>query len=260
MSKWSAYPLRRICCRVSYDGTDYHGWQVQPNLSNTIQGVLQDTLSQFLEEVIQVDGASRTDAGVHAQDQLVAFTSQHPIRLEGLIKGVNRRLPSSIAMREPVEVPLDFQPRFVNQGKIYRYQILSRSTPDPLKERYTYRVPYPLDPERICKALEVWVGTHDFKSFAATDGQHQHSIRTIWHASLQHPTPEIFELRFGGNGFMKQMVRNLVGTAIEVGRGRWTADQVKDILDARDRTQAGPTAPAKGLILEHMLWFPPSDK
>lgn len=249
-------PSRRICLRVSYDGTRYHGWQQQPGLPLTIQGVLGETLSELLNEEVSVDGASRTDAGVHAQDQLVAFTTTHPMRLEGFVKGLNRRLPPDIAVRAPVEVPTGFMPRFENHGKRYCYRVFTSRTPDPIRGRFATRIHYGLDPERISRGLDLLLGTHDFKSFAATNGQHRHSVRTLERLSLKVCPEELIELRFEGPSFLKQMVRNLVGTLLEVGRGHWEVERIRLALEARDRRAAGPTAPPQGLTLERMFWRP----
>lgn len=255
------YPTRRIALRVSYDGTDYHGWQRQPDQEGTIQGILERSLRDFLREDVVVDAASRTDAGVHAEDQLIALTLNHPIRLDGLVRGLNRRLPQAIAVREPHRVPLDFQPRFANQGKRYRYQIYNGPTRHPLLDRYATWTHYTLDLESIMMGLEFLRGEQDFASFAARDGQHKSTTREIFYtsASRQNLTRggALITLRFGGTGFMKQMVRNLVGTLVEVGRGHWPVSRIPEILAARDRCAAGPTAAARGLCLEEMFWCPP---
>ena len=256
----SKYPTRRIAFRVSYDGTDFHGWQRQRYQENTIQGVIERTLINLLQEEIRVDGASRTDSGVHAEDQLIAMTLQHPIRLDGLTRALNKRLPDSIAVREPHLVPLDFQPRFANHGKRYRYQIYTGSTRYPLIDRYAARVHHHLDLDSIVAGLDLLRGEKDFASFAATSGQHQTTIREIFYTSVhRQKLPQgglFFTIRFGGTGFMKQMVRNLVGTLIEVGRGQWPVARITQILEACDRRVAGPTAVACGLCLEEIFWHP----
>ena len=208
-----------------------------------------------------VDGASRTDAGVHAEDQLIALTLNHPIRLDGLIRGLNRRLPQAIAVREPHLVPLDFQPRFANHGKRYRYQIYNGPTRHPLLDRYATWTHYALDLEAIAEGLELLRGERDFASFAARDGQHKSTTREIFFTSVSRRDltqgGALITLRFGGTGFMKQMVRNLVGTLVEVGRGHWPVLRITEILEARDRCTAGPTAAARGLCLEEMFWRSP---
>jgi tRNA pseudouridine38-40 synthase len=217
---------------------------------------LQEVLSELLGEEVSVEGASRTDAGVHARDQLAAFSLRHPMRLEGIVKGLNRRLPLDIAVREPVEVPLDFQPRFANQGKRYIYRVFTSSTPDPLRGRFATRLHYELDPGRVSAAMLALLGTHDFKSFAAANGQHKHSVRRLDKLSIERAPDDLWALTFEGPGFLKQMVRNLVGTLLEVGRGHWEVERVAEALKALDRRAGGPTAPAQGLTLEQMFWSP----
>jgi tRNA pseudouridine38-40 synthase len=241
--------------RISYDGTDYHGWQIQPQYpTQTIQGHLQSILSDFLQESIQVDAASRTDAGVHAYDQLCAFNTKHPILVKGLQKAILRRLPASISVRELQEIDLNFQPRYANYGKIYVYYIWNHRNNHPLKTRFATHIPYEIDLDAMSEAMYLLRGTHDFKSFAASNGQHKSTIRSLWHLSMHKESDHLIALRFGANGFMKQMVRNLVGTLLEVGRGKWQVQRVTKILAACDRTAAGPTAAAQGLTLEQMLW------
>lgn len=256
----SEHALRRVAIKVSYDGTEFHGWQRQPDQPQTIQGVLESALHDLLSVETRVDGASRTDAGVHADDQLAAFNLRHPIRLEGLTRALNRRLPSSIATRDPRLVSLDFQPRFANQGKCYRYRIYTGRHRRPLLDRYATWVHYSLEVERIVETLDLLRGERDFASFAATDGQHQSTIRNLFSTAVcveeLTGSSQLFELRFCGTGFMKHMVRNLVGTVIEVARGRWPVSRVSEILEAKDRRVAGPTAAPRGLCLEKMFWAP----
>ena len=195
--------------------------------------------------MVVVDGASRTDAGVHAEDQLAAFNTQHPIRINGLIKAINRKLPNQIAVTNAFEVGSNFTPRFVNQGKCYRYRLYYSPTRLPMLDRFATWIHYPLDLEAIAQGLNHLCGVHDFKSFVASNGQHKTSVREIWHTSLHrqqiYSTTEVYELRFEGSGFLKQMVRNLVGTLLEVGRGHWSSDRIPLIIAAKDRTTAGPT-------------------
>ncbi len=260
---FSSYPQRRVALKLSYDGTGYHGWQKQPKIERTIQGELERHLSSLLKASIEIDGASRTDAGVHAEDQLCAFNLQHPILISGLIKAINRRLSPQIAVTHAYDVPLDFQPRFINRGKRYRYRIYCAETRYPLIDRYATWIRSPLNREGLVEGLKWLHGVHDFTSFAASNGQHKTADREIWYTSLHClPLPSggvMYELRFAGDGFLKQMIRNLVGTLIEIGRGHWESHRVPAILEARDRSAAGPTAPARGLCLEEMFWTPPSE-
>ena len=249
-------PARRLAFRVEYDGTDYHGWQAQPDGHRTIQGTLADALQSFFDERIAVDGASRTDAGVHALDQLAAATIAHPIRPEGFVKAVNKRLPDDIAIGDAREVPLDYAPRFVNAGKIYRYQMYTGQTRRPLLDRYAWRVPWLLDEGAMSAAAQHLIGTHDFTSFAASDGSHRTAERTITAFTFEHGPHGVLQIRVEGTAFLKHMVRNLVGTLMEVGRGLRKSADLPGILSGRDRSLAGVTAPARGLLLEKMLLEP----
>ena len=250
---------RRALLRVAYDGSGYYGWQRQHGLP-TIQGCLEEATGAFFGLPTPVAGASRTDAGVHAADQLAALSFRHPIQCTGLIKVLNRSLPQAISVRSAVEVPLDFNPRFASRGKRYRYQLYRSPQRDPLLDRYAWRIPWALDWERLMEGAAFLIGTHDFESFAASDGQHQSSIRRLWSVELRREAThgphsvERWSLSFTGDAFLKQMIRNLVGTLVEVGRGHWEAEQIPVILKARARSAAGPTAPARGLTLEQSFW------
>ncbi len=248
--------MKRISFRVKYDGTGYHGWQSQPNLDPTIQGTIEKVLKDFFKRDIRIQGASRTDAGVHALDQVMAFDLDHPISLDGLTKVLNKRLPSEIQVFDPRIVVDDFNPRFGGNGKYYVYRIYPSKQSHPILERFVWQISHPLDFEKMAQAGEILMGVHHFKSFAASNAEYVSYEREIFHFScrkIQLFGEDIWEIRFGGSGFMKQMVRNLIGTLIEVARGHWPVEKVKEILDAQDRSKAGPTAPAKGLMLEKNL-------
>ena len=247
-------PARRLAFRVEYDGTAYHGWQAQPTGQPTIQGALVGALSQFFERPTKVDGASRTDAGVHALDQLAAATIEHPIRPEGFVKAVNKRLPNDIAIGGAREVPLDYAPRFVNAGKVYRYQVYTAKTRRPLLDRYAWRLPWALDRDAMEIASRALLGTHDFTSFAASDGGHRSTERTLTAVTFDDGPSGLLQIRVEGTAFLKHMVRNLVGTLVDVGRGSRASSEVASILEGRDRRLAGVTAPGRGLLLEKMLF------
>jgi len=244
---------RRLAFRVEYDGTDYHGWQVQPGGISTIQQTLIDAVTKLVGHPVRVDGASRTDAGVHALDQLAAVTIEHPISTHGFVKAVNRRLPDSIAIREAVEVAPDFSPRFANSGKVYCYRILRSRVRCPLLERTHWRLHWPLDLERIAAAVPCLVGTHDFSSFAASDRSQKTSERTLWRISMDPGPRNTLCIRVSGSAFLKHMVRNLVGTLVDIARGHIEPEAMATILAAKDRRCAGRTAPGLGLTLERML-------
>ncbi len=246
-------PLRRIAFRVEYDGTDLHGWQAQPSGLPTVQLRLEEAIAGIIGEPVVVRGASRTDAGVHALDQLAAVSLTHPIRPGGLCKGVNRRLAPAIAIRDAREVPLDFNPRFANRGKVYRYRFYHGRMPRPLLDRYAWRVVQPFDRARIEQAALGFIGEHDFTSFAASDGGHRHAIREIRRMQVDESPGGVLELRVEGTGFLKHMVRNIAGTLIDIGRDRFPVDAVPEMLAARSRSVAGRTAPPHGLCLERML-------
>lgn len=248
----SARPLRRVAFRVEYDGTAFHGWQRQRGGLRTVQGELQKEVSAAFSEEIVVDGASRTDAGVHARDQLAALSIQHPIQADGLVKALNRRLPDDLAVRDACEVGLDFIPRFAAQGKTYCYRLYTGHDRRPLVDRVAWRVPWRIDPARIDSAAAPLIGTYDFTSFAAKDGGHRSAVRTVEMIAIRAEAHDLIAIHVRGTAFLKQMVRNLVGTLVEAARGRWKAADVERILAARDRGVAGPTAPAKGLTLERV--------
>lgn len=242
--------MRRFAFRVEYDGTGYAGWQSQAGLA-TIEGELEIAFEKLLGESVKVDGASRTDAGVHARGQLAAASFEHPFEPFGLVKALNNRLPDQIAIRDAVEVPLDFVPRFSTAGKTYCYRFYTSRTSRPLIDRFAWRLLWPLDLERLALCAEQLVGTRDFQSFAAKDGTHKTSVRTLTKIALREDhQPGLYALTFEGTGFLKQMIRNLTGTMVEIARGHGSPNDIPAILAARDRCAAGPTAPARGLTLE----------
>lgn len=242
----------RVAFRVEYDGTDFHGWQAQPDGRPTIQQSLERAIADVVGVPVQVDGASRTDAGVHARDQLAAVTYAHRIPPAGLVKAVNRRLPASIAVREGREVASDFAPRFASAGKTYLYRLYLGHVRRPLIDRFAWRVPHRLDLDRLAAGAAHLIGTHDFTSFAASDGSHRSAERTLWAITPTAAADAVVEIRVAGSAFLKQMVRNIVGTLVDVARGHRAPDEIAAILAARDRSCAGPTAPARGLLLEQM--------
>jgi tRNA pseudouridine38-40 synthase len=219
----------------------------------TIQQALEEAIAAVVKATVTVNGASRTDAGVHARDQLAAVTLHHPIRTHGLAKGVNRRLPSGIGISDVRPVPLDFNPRFSNAGKIYCYRIRLGKTPRPLTDRFAWQTHWSIDWDKICEAAAHLVGTHDFASFAAAGGSHKTSVRTIYRFELGQEPHGVVTLRFTGNAFLKHMIRNIVGTLVDVGRGILPVDEIPRIIAAERRSAAGRNAPPQGLELEQML-------
>jgi tRNA pseudouridine38-40 synthase len=252
VTEFASGPLKRFAFRVQYDGTSYHGWQSQPQTPETIQQKVEDALALFFGQQLSIQGASRTDAGVHARDQLAAVSFQHPIDTQGFVKAMNNRLPSSIAIRDAREVALDYNPRFGNHGKTYCYRLYTAANRHPLDDRYAWRLPWTLNMSAMKTAASYLVGTHDFTSFAASDGEYLTWERTISGLRCTPQDGNRIGIRVTGNAFMKYMVRILVGTLVEVGRGRIEPAEMHTILAGRDRRFAGPTAPPRGLELERI--------
>lgn len=241
---------RRILLVVAYDGTNYHGWQQQPECA-TIEGVLNETLSSLLQEEIQVIGASRTDAGVHAYGNVAVFDTRARIPAEKIPYALNRKLPEDIRIQKAMQVADDFHPRKCESRKTYEYRILNTRFPLPQKRLYAHWTYYDLDVERMQKAAEPLIGEHDFTSFCSVNTQAESMVRTIYEITVERKeeSPEEIVIRVTGNGFLYNMVRIIAGTLLEVGRGRLEPEDVGKMLEAKDRRAGGPTAPAKGLTL-----------
>ncbi|MBU3877131.1 tRNA pseudouridine(38-40) synthase TruA [Faecalicatena sp. AGMB00832] len=239
--------MKRIKLTVAYDGTNYCGWQIQPN-GITIEEVLNKKLSKLTGEDIRVIGASRTDSGVHALGNVAVFDSETGIPPERLAYALNQRMPNDIVVVKSEEVPLDWHPRYCNCTKTYEYHILNAKVPDPTRRLTRYFVSYNLDLEKMRRAAGYLVGEHDFASFCNVRTNVEDTVRTIYDLDVQKVGDEI-TIRIRGNGFLYNMVRIIVGTLLRVGRNFYTPEQVKDILDAKDRQAAGVTAPPQGLML-----------
>ena len=238
---------KRIKLVVAYDGTAYHGWQVQPN-AVTIEGVLNEKLTELLGEKITVTGASRTDAGVHSLGNVAVFDTTTRIPADKISYALNQRLPEDIVVQESVEVAADFHPRFCDSRKTYEYRILNRKFPIPTMRKDTYFYYRPLDVTAMQKAAEYLVGEHDFKSFCTVGAQVETTVRTIYALTVTKEE-DLIKIRVTGNGFLYNMVRILAGTLISVGIHEREPEDMERILAACDRTAAGPTAPACGLTM-----------
>ena len=239
--------MRRIFLEIAYDGTNYSGWQVQNN-ALSVQEVIDKTLSEWLDEEIHTIGASRTDAGVHALGNVAVFDTNTKIPGDKYAFGLNSRLPEDICIQQSFEVPLQFHPRFTETVKTYEYKILNRKFPDPTRRRDSLFYYGKLDDELMNEAASYLVGPHDFKSFCASRHEGSNTVRTIYSASVSRDGDMVF-LEITGNGFLYNMVRIIAGTLIEVGKGAIKPQKIKEILEAKDREAAGPTAPAHGLTL-----------
>ncbi len=240
--------MKRIMLTVAYDGTDYHGWQYQPGVA-TIEGELNRHLSQLLQEEIIVTGASRTDTGVHGLCNLAVFDTGTPIPPEKISYALNRRLPEDICIRGSREVEPDFHPRKRPCRKTYEYRIWNDAFENPLCRRYSHFICYPLDVKKMNEASHYLIGEHNFTSFCAAGSTVQTRVRTIHGLQVEREGKMII-IRVTGNGFLYNMVRIIAGTLLEVGRGHREPEWVDEVLKAMDRTAAGPTAPAKGLVLK----------
>jgi len=235
--------MRRIRIRLAYDGGPFHGWQVQPGLP-TIQGTLEQIISEMEGAPVHVAGSGRTDAGVHALEQVAAFTIANPIPLPNLRRAVNRLLPSAIRVLSAEEAPPEFHPRFDAKAKTYEYRIVRGEVCSPFEWPYMHHYPYQLDEARMASLAPVFQGEQDFTAFAASDdrdAEGQSKVRSVFSSTLER-AGERLVYRIRGSGFLKHMVRNIVGTLIEAGKGN-----IVDIHTLPSRS--GPTAPAKGLFL-----------
>ena len=245
---------------LAYDGTDFAGWQVQPD-QNTIQGTLAAAIERITGEQVLPQGSGRTDAGVHALAQVATFQTNSPIPPANLVIALNDTLPAAIRVLSAEQVDSEFHPRASAKAKTYRYRILRDAICPPFLARYIYHHPYPLNETAMMEAAPLVVGEHDFTSFAAADPDRTRriqeangdedapsNIRTIFASEFRREGAElIYEVR--GGGFLHHMVRNLVGTFLLVGKGSLVPADIVPILESRNRSTAGPTAPAGGLYL-----------
>ena len=249
--------MKRIKLTVAYDGTNYCGWQVQPN-GITVQEVLNRALSELLKEEIHTVGASRTDAGVHARGNVAVFDTRARMPGDKIAFALNTRLPEDIRIQGSQEVSPEFHPRFTSTVKTYEYKILNRTFSDPTRRQDSMFWYGALDLEAMKEAARYLPGTHDFKSFAAVQGAEGSTVRTIYGTRLWKED-DMIHFQIQGNGFLYHMVRIIAGTLLEAGKGSWPAERMRQILEARDRSQAGPTARACGLTLleiQYPEWEP----
>lgn len=239
--------MKRVLLVVAYEGTAYHGWQVQPN-GITVEEVLNKALSELFSESIQVIGASRTDSGVHALGNVAVFDTHGRMPAEKVSYALNQRLPEDIVVQESFEVAPDFHPRHCESRKTYEYRILNRRFPIPTMRKDTYFYYRPLDVERMQQAADHLVGVHDFRSFCSIHTQASHAVREVFSCRVERQG-DLVTIRIAGGGFLYNMVRIIAGTLIQVGIGELSPDRILEILAKKDRSAAGPTAPAHGLTL-----------
>lgn len=265
--------MRNIKLTIEYDGTGFNGWQTQrvtksPRTTGvrgrqghkvtrrrlrTIQEEIEKAGKKLFGKKISLIGAGRTDSGVHAKAQVANFKIDSELSLKNIKNGLNSLLPRSISVVSIETVPLRFHSRFDSKGKLYRYTILNRKARSPLLERYAAFISYDLDISMMKKAAKLLLGKKDFRSFQASDKRKRGSVRTV-RAIKIISKPPIIEIDILADGFLYNMARNIAGTLIEVGRGRFKPEQIKEILEKRRRPLAGHTAPAKGLCLEKVIY------
>lgn len=244
--------MKRLLLTVSYDGTAYHGWQIQPN-GITVQEVIQNALFEMLQKKTSVTGCSRTDAGVHAKEFCFHIDCDDEIPITAFTKGLSSKLPDDISVINCIEVEPDFHARYSAKGKRYAYYILNNSVKDPFLSSYSWKIDMPLD---ICKMNEFCkkiVGTHDFFAFSTSGRTVEDTVRTITECYVEKQG-DMVVLKVTANGFLYNMVRIIVGTAVGVSQGKINPDDFPEILKEKRRECAGITAPAKGLFLEKVIY------
>lgn len=239
--------IRNVRLTIAYDGTDYHGWQIQPGLT-TVQGVLTEAVKDLFGPDTRICGASRTDSGVHALGQSALIQIDSPIPTENIPRAINGKLPRDIAVTGAADVRMGFDVIGEVTSKLYRYTIHTGPVRPVLDIRYCWYLWHGLDVEAMGAAARYLVGRNDFRSFAAAADKRDSTVRTIFRCDVQRQGHWIY-IDVEGDGFLYNMVRNIAGTLVDLGNGRWTPEQMKDILDAKDRTAAGRLAPATGLCL-----------
>ena len=242
--------VRNIKLTVLYDGSEYHGWQIQPGLK-TIQGMLTEVIQGLVDQEVRVFGASRTDAGVSALGQIALVQLDSLIPVENLARAITHKLPPDIAVAEAVEVPQDFDLMSEVKSKLYRYVIFTGRLRPVLQIKHCWHLPAKIDIDAMAQAAAILVGKKDFKSFAAAADRRQTSVRTIFRCDVSRNDDWVY-IDVEGDSFLYNMVRNIVGTIVEVGCGRKKPEKINEILAAKNRTAAGPIAPAAGLCL---MWI-----
>ena len=256
--------MRNIKLTIEYDGTNYHGWQIQPGVK-TIQGILQSRLSMITKVDVVLNGAGRTDAGVHALGQVANFETASRMTPEQFKIALNSVLPRDIVIRHVQEVEGDFHARYSATSRTYIYTILNDETPSAFLRNYTHRVSRPIDVDSMAEACKALLGTHDFSSFASTGDPVKSFVRMVTGAEVldagysmldtgclmpfQCSRYRLIHFRIEANAFLRCMVRAIAGTLLEIGKGRIPPEKMQDIIDARDRSAAGPNLPARGLCL-----------
>lgn len=239
--------LVNIKLTVEYDGSNYHGWQIQANCES-LQGVLERALSTFLRTPTRVMGSGRTDGGVHALGQVVSFVTEKELKPHRIRRALNALTPPDMTIKEVAIVPDSFDPRRDARSRVYEYHILNRPTPSPFYRNRAWHLHAPLEVEAMRAAIPCLLGEHDFTSFRAGDCDAAHPIRRVYQTALEE-RGELLVYSIEATAFLRHMVRNIVGTLVEVGRGARSVEAFRQLLELKDRSKAGDTAPPHGLFL-----------
>jgi tRNA pseudouridine38-40 synthase len=239
---------------LEYDGTDFVGWQVQPN-GRSVQEELEKGIERLCGEPVRVTGAGRTDAGVHARGQVASLRAPRDLPMKAWTAGLNALLPDDLACVRAETAPEGFDARRWARGKRYTYTILCTAVRSPLERGRAWEIRRPLDVDAMRRAAPALLGPHDFSAFRAADCPARTTVREIRRLDIRQ-SGERTEIAAEATAFLKHMVRNIVGTLVEVGHGRRAADSLAALLEGRDRTRAGPTAPAHGLCLDEVFYLP----
>jgi tRNA pseudouridine38-40 synthase len=245
--------MRNIKLLIEYDGTSYLGWQVQPK-GPTIQGILEEKLELLTGEPIQLFGSGRTDSGVHALGQVAHFKTQSRMDIRTIQRALNSLLPPDIVIQKVEEVDGGFHARKHSKSKIYEYRILNRNLRSAFHRGYVWHIPQKLDLTEMKIATQGLIGEHDFAAFRTAGSPTRTTVRRVLRAEWKRRRDGLLCFEIEANGFLKQMVRSIIGTLVEVGKGRMKAADLRKILNSRDRKEAGPTAPAQGLFLREVKY------
>ncbi|MDI6763246.1 MAG: tRNA pseudouridine(38-40) synthase TruA [Thermodesulfobacteriota bacterium] len=245
--------MRNIKLLIEYDGTNYLGWQVQAK-GPTIQGMIEEKLKQLTGEGVRLIGSGRTDAGAHAIGQVAHFKTRSEMDLRSIQRALNSLLPHDIVIKRVEEAKEDFHARKHARSKIYEYRILNQPIRSVFHRGYAWHIPQKLDWEEIKKATQKLVGEHDFSSFRSTGTPTKTAVRKVFRAKWKKGRDDLIRFEIEASGFLKQMVRAIVGTLVEVGKGKISSEEFQRILESKDRKEAGPTAPAQGLFLKEVKY------
>ena len=245
--------MRNIKLLIEYDGTNYQGWQVQPK-GPTIQGILEEKIGLLTGQSVQLFGSGRTDSGVHALGQVAHFKTQSQMDIHTIRRALNSLLPHDIVIQKAEEVDEGFHARKHSKSKIYEYRILNRNLRSAFHRGYVWHIPQKLNLTEMKKATQSLIGEHDFSAFRTVGSPTRTTVRRVIRAEWKRGRDGLIRFEIEANGFLKQMVRSIIGTLVEIGKGRMEAAEIREILNSRDRKEAGPTAPAQGLFLKEVKY------